>query len=54
MEVDGLLTENIYISMLLTQSHLSLACHIGQVTTLNGSDVIGVFTFFGGESKHKV
>ena len=40
--------------MLLTQSHLSLACHIGQVTTLNGSDVIGVFTFFGGESKHKV
>ena len=47
-----LLTEN--ISMLLTQSHLSLACHIGQVTTFKGSDVIDLFTFFGGESKHKV
>ena len=47
-----LLTEN--ISMRLTQSHLSLACHIGQVTTFKGSDVIDLFTFFEGESKHKV
>lgn len=46
------LTEN--ISMLLTQRHLSLACHIGQVTTFKGSDVIDLFTFFGGKSKHKV